>query len=185
MFNLLLSAALLLAGDGASAGIAGPSGVVVYGSGLVDVRRGAERFGPQTNRIVECSTEQTWCVKGDVIQVAVPKACDQLAVGQRLEVDGVRTQVLNAEDGDLAARIIMGATQPLYLLGSDDRPWVVYAYTRSGVIGLFYTLDRETDLVAVAREHGLAGLNGTGPNEGSAYWGLVTLDAIGACSRSS
>jgi hypothetical protein len=160
------------------------SHVYVYGGAVIDLERGQERF-LQRHETDWCSDEVSNCISGQTFSIAVPRYCGSWRTGDTFSSRDVRTQVLNRyAPGEYSKYQTGHYSHDLWLMGSDDRPWIVYVYGDVGVVGIFLNYDQSRDLVNVARTGGVGQLEEM--SEGAAGVGflrLVTFEGAVNCSE--
>lgn len=152
----------------------------VYGNLSIETGLGIERFGAASYSSSNCSTSTTHCIRGEVFTLSTPVECTAFSKGEFGE-GSATTIVLRREVGPLASEKLRPGyyASPVWLLGSSQRPHVVFVYAAEGVLGLYR--DPTTDVVNVARGEGLAGLRRLGGNEDAAHLPLITSVPWGGC----
>ena len=152
----------------------------VYGALAFDTVLGREQMGPVPYVQQECSTSAFHCVAGNIFTIATPVDCADFSEG-RFGPSEAETFVLRRETGGpaFAKMIPESYATPIWLLGSTERPHVVFVYAAVGVIGVYR--DLSSDLVTLARDQGLTGLDTVLSHPGAAYLPLISFKPWGGC----
>jgi hypothetical protein len=160
-----------------------PRGVFAFGGVVFDFERKAFRADFEQGPLVDCSTADVYCARSSLLALALPKACGRMDDGV-WAIGDVHTRVLwkGPPPGGGDPRI----APPVYLLGDETRPNIVYRYTeRMGVRAIYYDRQNQMRLTDMAKADGLKDLDQkmlTDPLLGyRLYRGIVTLDMFGNC----
>jgi hypothetical protein len=160
-----------------------PRGVFAFGGIALDFERKAFRADFEEGPLVDCSTADAYCARSSLIALALPKTCGRMDDGA-WTVGDVRTRVLweGSPPGGGDPRI----APPVYLLGDEAHPNIVYRYTeRMGVQAIYYDRQNRMRLTDMAKADGLKDLDQkilADPLLGyRLYRGVVTLDMFGNC----
>lgn len=160
-------------------------GVFVFGPLLIDfaANKGTEVLqGSYRYQIVDCSNASFYCASGHYVKIALPKVCQQeVRTGTVWAVGNVTTTVLYRGRSSPPIEKVITET---FLLGSKNTPNVVWTYRNdAGVTGLYIDSSNKTDLVSVALEKGVDGLN-NGLHKTHRFYERLTSDAFGSCKDS-
>lgn len=175
-------ACLLVAGCGTTAAQTEGPTTYVYGDFAFDLALELEKAkaSPINFGLEDCSDSATHCLRGRVFKLSTPTDCASFHQGVFGHGD-VETRVLKREAGPSAVEKSPPHhyPSPVWLLGSPDRPHIVYVYSAAGVLGLYQ--DAERDVVAIALEQGLEGLRALGAAPDAAYAPLLSFQPWGGC----
>lgn len=148
-------------------------GVFVFGAMVFDIRSGHFRAGPFVDRIEDCSNDEFYCLRTRDFELALPRACRRIAVGDVWRVGGVETHVLYHDTSRVP---------PVTYLGNPARRSVVYRYGFTSVGSIYWDSSGETDLVAMAAAGSLSEWMGSpNPRWARMHHSLITFDAFGEC----
>jgi hypothetical protein len=160
-------------------------GVFVFGYLVVDFQIPEERYYQyRSARIQNCSNEEFYCISGGwVFQLALPKKCGPIHVGDSWGVGDISVSVLSTkvEGSDLDIHRTISKTT--YWVGSERRSNTVYRYDpRLGVIAVMHDPAREVDLVGMAKKGDLPDISTLSrPGSSAVYFPLTTFDLFGQC----
>jgi hypothetical protein len=157
-------------------------GVFVFDGVVLDFWKNVEVFGPNVVRPANCSTRDFYCVRGNIVNLVLPRECRDIKVGDEWSVGENRTTVLDEEPvpAPLFGLHSRGSSRVFYL-GDLRRPHVVYRYDRAqGVNAIFY--DPAIDFVEIARANRIWQYEQQAQLRRQPYlFPLVSLDFFGRC----
>lgn len=149
-------------------------GVFVFGGIVFDIRYGHLRYGPVGELIEDCSNDDFYCLRTPTFELALPRRCRPVAVGDLWQVGDVEIRVLYHDTSGI---------MPRTFLGNPDRKSVVYLYERNSVLAIFWDPLGE-DLVAMASDGSLERWlrnSVTVSRRAQIDHQLITYDAFGQC----
>lgn len=156
-------------------------GVYAYGRYALDLLRLQENRYRGPRPVIDCSDQETLCIRGDVFRIAVPKDCSPIVAGASWEFGGVPMQAVRDDSTST------GSARPVYYL-INDRKNVAYEYRLgTGIVAIFHDPDDQIDFrgLAVAGELDEWRRQNAANARGLTYYNFITtFDALGSCSVS-
>ena len=136
--------------------------IASYGGALaIDLDgRGKDRgveVGRRRYVIEDCSAEADLCLEGYVVRLSIPRECPEFFVGQEFELGNEVLAIGSTSDYPSVSR--GHYVSEFALIGSEDRPWVVYAYDfHAGLIGVYVDYFERADIVGLVNADGVNGV---------------------------
>jgi hypothetical protein len=106
--------------------IAHPGETYVFGQSIViDTGRNLAMYGPYFSQVLDCSTPRLLCMHTTFLEIAVPRSCAPLRVGDTIPAYRSNFEVI----GQVLSLSRAGPNSPrIFLLGDRERPSVVVGY---------------------------------------------------------
>jgi hypothetical protein len=159
-------------------------GVFVFDGVVLDFWKDVEVFGPTVVRPVNCSTPDFYCVRGNIVNLVLPRECRDIKVGDEWSIGENRTTVLDEEPvPDPSFGLHPRGSTRVFFLGGLRRPHVVYRYDRAqGVNAILY--DPAINFVDIARTNQIWQYEQQAKLQRQPYFfALISLDFFGRCSE--
>jgi hypothetical protein len=161
-------------------------GVFVFGDIVLDFDRKVEKFGPSLSTLTDCSSDEYFCARAEIVRIVLPKACiraGKLKVGHTWTHDGVVTKVVAIQRDDPLSNIHVITSGEVLYLADPRRKNVVYEYDHArGVTAIYFDLLDELDLIRLAVTTRLQDEVAMGRlNSYKLFFGRTTLDPFGLC----
>lgn len=167
------------------------SRIASYGGALaIDLDGDGKDRGVEAGRsryvIEDCSTEADLCLEGYVVRLSVPRYCPHHTMDRRLPFNN---EILVADTtAEFPSRTASHYVDDFVLIGSEDRPWVVYTYAfNAGLVGVFADYNERADIVALAKSDGMGGLLTLEDHAGNSFMDLrlETIRGLMPCDTSA
>jgi len=128
--------------------------------------------------VEDCSTTDYLCLRGDVLNLKVPRFCADFREG----VWGSTRVLASGETSEYQMHSRLMRVQPVHVIGDTRFPHTVYLYTGTGVMGLYTDPEKSTNLVEIAESEGLAGVVNAGEVRDQYYRPFIADVIWGRCT---